>query len=167
MKTDSEGYILLEKQFSFRGNNYQRVKDFDDGWYIYEVSKPNLVTKIYELIFSRRQESFKIGGNIVPKKYSYPSDSQFGHYGFCYFKLEDAVKKYNKLLREAKEKTVEKIINWPKENFIIKDVLTLNPTSSYIEIYVKIKELVDLNKIKIVGEQKNKIGKPSKIYCFT
>ena len=59
---DKDGYLLVEKEFTYRGYDFKLVKDFKDGWFIYEKSKKNQKHNKYELVKPKKQDAFVFNG---------------------------------------------------------------------------------------------------------
>lgn len=165
MKTDKEGYILLENEFSERGFDFKFVKDLDGGWKIYKRTNKRTLNVKYELIKPKRQESYQIHGNTIPAKWSYPGDSSFGRTGFDCISLDVAIQRHHEIMsnKESHSESAPVEIKFPKKEFTIKDLLTTNK-QPYSKIYLKVKEFLNTGQIKKVGQKKNKRGKSSDIY---
>ena len=167
MTVDKEGYILLEKIFTSRGFDFSFVKDFKDGWVIYKKSCEGCNDK-YELIKPKKQEEFNFRGSIIPKKWKYPSDNDFGRLGFDCASFEKAVERHDQIIKTKQDKedkeTVFIDIVHPRKEFTCQDLIKLNPRMNYSDAYSQIKNwLVDKTIVKI-GERKNKKGKASILY---
>lgn len=92
-KFDSEGYQLVPDSFTEKGFDYKLFKTLKENWQIYSQSKNGMVIS-YELVLLKRQESYTIAGNTVPKKWTYPSGEHWGIRGFTYKTPEEAEKKF-------------------------------------------------------------------------
>lgn len=170
-KLDKEGYILLPSTWTESGWTFNYHKHVEDDWHIYIRTKTNGEgRKHYELVRLTTQEEFNFKGKIIPKKWHYPSTSQFGKLGFDCISEQRALFIYDQLKErqeEREEKKDIKVMFPSKKPFSIKDLEKLNPELSYANIYNKVKDLLLLAKLKVHGEKENKIGKPSKIYILT
>lgn len=166
---DKEGYLLIEKEFVFHGFNFKLVKDFKDGWMIYEKSKPDRIHKKYELIKPKKQEEFIFNGKKIEAKWVYPNNNQFGRTGFDCVSLDIAVERHEEILKnkeheEIEEKLRSEELRIPNGKFTIKDLQKANPKLNYSIIYSKVKELLDQKKIKSCGVKENKKGRASNLY---
>jgi hypothetical protein len=66
--------------------------------------------------------------------------------------------------RPKKEKMLFKDLRRNSEEFTVKDIMQENPDVKSYEINSLIKEGLDSDSIKLVGEKKGKRGKPQKVY---
>jgi len=165
---DKEGYLLIEKEFTSRGFNFSFVKDFKDGWMIYKKTAEGGGPNKYELIRPKKQEEFNFRGSIIPKKWKYPNDNDFGRLGFDCASLEAAKKRHDQIIKTKQDKEEKEdrpqIISIPNKEFTCKDLMNQNSSLSYSEAYAQVKTWATEKKILKVGEKKNKKGKSSILY---
>jgi hypothetical protein len=166
---DKDGYLLIEKEFTYRGYDFKLVKDFKDGWFIYEKSKKNQKHNKYELVKPKKQDAFVFNGKKIEDKWVYPNDNAFGKTGFDCVSLQVAEARHlsiiqNKEDQEEKEALKNEEVRVPTRSFTIKDFMKANPKLSYSLAYVKIKELIDSQEIRLEGTKKAKRGKASNVY---
>jgi hypothetical protein len=90
-QVDKDGYILLPQKFKDKKANFELVKKLTNGWYIYKRSDGG-----FELVKPYKQESFSIAGNIIPKKWKYPSSEDWGKYGFTGITVEQCEEIFNR-----------------------------------------------------------------------
>ena len=159
--TDKEGYQLVEKEFDFKGHNYLFLEELGDNWRIYRQLKGKMVIS-FELVHLERQEQYEIAGNIIPKKWTYPSAAHWGDRGFTYKTLQECYLKFNKFSKKEAKKT--SIFNIPvNTKFTVKE-LAESLGVSRASLLLHIQGLG--NKIKVVGEKKNIKGKDSKVLVY-
>jgi len=166
---DKDGYLLLEKEFTSRGFSFKQVKDFGDGWMIYEKSHKNYKHKKYELIRPKRQEEYVFNGKKIEAKWLYPNNNSFGHTGFDCCSMNHAEQKHedilkNNLKKEEMEEIRSEEVRIPTRDFTIKEFMKANPKLSYGLAYVKVKELIDNKQIRVCGVKENKRGRASNLY---
>lgn len=166
---DKDGYLLLEKEFTSRGFNFKFIKDFKDGWMIYEKSRKSYAHKKYELIKPKRQDEYVFNGKKIEAKWLYPNDNSFGHIGFDCSSLAHAEEKHEYILennqkREEIEEIKNEEVKIPTRDFTIKEFMKANPRLSYGLAYVKVKELIDNKEIRVSGVKENKRGRASNLY---
>lgn len=165
---DKEGYLLMEKEFTSRGFNFSFIKDFKDGWMIYKKTAEYSGSDKYELIKPKKQEEFNFRGSIIPKKWKYPSDNDFGRLGFDCVSLEKAIERHDQIIKTKQDKEDKENlvfdINLPKKEFTCQDLLKANPQINYSDAYSQIKKWLTEKTIVKVGEKKNKKGKASILY---
>lgn len=164
-KYDDDGYILLPNEFIDRGFAFKLCMNIDKEWKVFQrhhIEHENHVH--YELVKILRQEEYELGGNVIPKRYRYPSSESWGRLGFTCSSRERAAALYDEImLANIPEEEIK--VNFPKrKSFTIKDICTLNPTIEHEQIQSKIKTLLEDKVIKIEGKKENKKGKPSTIY---
>lgn len=169
MNTDKDGYIMVENSFEYKGYNFSFVKDFNDGWRVYKKSKEGCFDK-FELVKFKKQEEWNFKGKIIPKKWKYPNNEDFGRIGFDCVSMERAVALY-KEIKKNKEEKEEKLLNNPASEmkipnveFTCSDLLKKNKNCTYSDVYIQLKKWLDEGQIKKCGERKNKKGKPSMLY---
>lgn len=166
---DKDGYLLLEKEFTSRGYIFKFIKDFGDGWMIYEKSRKTFNHKKYELIKPKKQDEYVFNGRKIEAKWLYPNDNSFGHTGFDCCSLEHAERKHEDIIknnqkREQNEEIKNEEVKIPTKEFTIKDFMKANPKLSYPMAYLKIKDLMTKKEIFISGEKENDIGRASNLY---
>jgi hypothetical protein len=168
MQKDAEDYILIEDNFEFKGYNFSLVKTLADGWKIYKKSKEGSFDK-FELVKPRKQKERNFKGKVIPKKWKYPSDEDFGSYGFDCISLERALSIYKKIRenkeeKESKEESSSKI-RPPESPFTCQDIIKKNKNLNYSDAYCLLKEWLSNKIIVKIGERKNKKGKASILYA--
>lgn len=101
--TDAEGYLTIPNKYFDKGFNFEFIKDLGNDWRIYRMYKDYYTRSSYELVKIHKREGYEMAGNVIPKKWSYPSSEQWGIYGFTYNNIEDCEKKYSKILTKPKK----------------------------------------------------------------
>ncbi len=100
---DRDGYILLNKEFKKKGFVHILIKELPGDWKIFKRYKEeNPKAFHFELIFSKRMPEYIIANVVFPKKWHYPSDSEWGTNAFTFLTEEDCIKKYDKIKSEKK-----------------------------------------------------------------
>ncbi len=165
----SQKYKPIPDTFTESGYTFTRVKVYDTGWEIFKRQKGIMVH--YELILPKPQDEFEIHGNKVEAKIKYPSTGQFGRLAYSCISLERAENLYETWVipreKAAHEEKQPVKIQIPKnKKFTLKDIFALNSSIDEPKVRAKILELETAKTIKVVGSQKNKIGRASKIYIY-
>ncbi len=106
-KLDKEGYLLLPREFEDKGFSFIFIKDLDADWKIYQKNKGKSF-RIFELVKPAKQKEFVIGGNIVPKKWQYPSSESWGIRGFSCFTISECESRHKKLLEDTEKNRVRR-----------------------------------------------------------
>jgi len=173
-KFDKDGYQLLPKNFTEKKFEFKEV--FEDGdWKIFERKGEDDSVPHFELVKLYKSEEYQIAGNVIPKKWNYPSSESWGVSGFTLLTKDRAFAKLEELKNRREESIEEKqtsknnrsnFILPATKKFTLKDILKLN-TLSYPSLVNKIKEMVENSELEICGENKNQRGRPSKIYKKT
>lgn len=88
-------YKPLKESFSRKGFTFTLLKREGDKA-IYE-QKMGSKLLAYEVIKVRRHDGYTIAGVFMEPSETYPSDSDWGTYGWTYTKLEQAKTKYDSL----------------------------------------------------------------------
>lgn len=104
---DENGYILLPKIFSSKGFDFYFIEKLHDGWEIYERKSVGAFST-FELIRPYKGEERKIGDAVIPKKYYYPGNEQFGSKGFSCISLERARIKFGEIQKNKFDKQERK-----------------------------------------------------------
>jgi hypothetical protein len=86
-------YKPLKTQFKRKGLSYDLVKREGDKA-IFSV-KNGKKTYGYEVIIIRRHNGYTLAGNYIEPAETYPSDSEWGVFGWTYTKLTEAEKRLN------------------------------------------------------------------------
>lgn len=164
MSTDSDGYLLIEKEFDLGTHHYTFIEDLGQDWHIYQQIREDRKVSSFELVHLERQESYEIAGNVVPKKWTYPGASHWGKRGFTFKSKKECYNKFNQLTA-SKEPTQIKGFSIPvNQEFVVKDLANeLGIDKDELSAYVK--SLGD--KVKVVGLKKNKKGLSSKILVYS
>ncbi len=165
---DSEGYRLLEKEFTSRGYNFKWIENLKDGWKIYQKTSVRTGESKWELIRPIKNEETNFGGNLSPKRWSYPGDAAFGKLGFDCISLARAREVHANIIADKTIKTEPQNIKLqaPKNKvFTITDLCDLNPELSRTEIYAKINDLMAKKQVACLGQSKEK-GKGKKPYLY-
>lgn len=163
--TDPDGYQLVEKEFNFKGHTYSFLEDLGDNWHIYRQSRDKLVIS-FELVHLERQEQYEIAGNVIPKKWNYPSAAHWGTRGFTYKTLKECYQKFDRLPAHIPQavKEAKTAFQIPKnKEFTVKD-LAVELGLPYANIYAKVKEVQD--RLTVVRTIKNKTGRDTKVYKY-
>ena len=79
----------IEKLFTSKGFEFKQVMR-DGDMAIYEKHAAHSKCSSYELIYITSHNGYEIGGNKIPPSEVYPSDTQWGTYGWTYVTLKDA-----------------------------------------------------------------------------
>lgn len=88
-------YKPLKESFQRKGFTYTLVKrEGDKAIYEQKIEKKQLA---YEVIKIRRHDGYTIGGVYIEPSEIYPSDNDWGTFGWTYKKLETALNKFNTL----------------------------------------------------------------------
>lgn len=163
--TDSEGYRLCATEFKSGGYFYKFVEKLDEEWYIYSVYSPNCEKIIdYELVRLTKSEEFVIAGNVISKKWCYPTANAFGKNGFSCHCLAGCYRKYKEVLKRESERGQDgKFVIPRNKEFTAKELAAELGVSRY-EIDKKIKSLGE--SVKIVSSIKNKMGKDTKVLMY-
>lgn len=170
--TDSDGYLLLNDEFNSHGFDYHKIKDLNDSWKIFAQCKNNRPIS-YELVNIKKVEEYEMAGNKIPKRWSYPGNSDWGKRAFTCISIDQCEEKFAELTntdipveKEIKPKKIKKPLNIDipiGKEFTIKQ-LAEESDVSYANIYAYVKFLG--NKVKTVREVKNLRGKPTKILMY-
>jgi len=88
-------YKPLKESFSRKGFTYTVVKREGDKA-IYEQKSGKKILA-YEVIKIRRHNGYTIAGVFMEPAETYPSDNDWGTFGWTYSSLEQATVKYNTL----------------------------------------------------------------------
>lgn len=162
---DDDGYMLLPNEFTDRGFVFKLSMNIDAEWKIFQRYHSEHKDSVhYELVKILKQNEFKLGDNIISKRYKYPSSETWGYLGFTCHSRERATALYDELMKaNIPEKEVK--MDFPKKkSFTIKDICSLNPSMEHDQVHNKIKTLLENGSIRIDGKKENKKGKPSTVY---
>ena len=89
---------ILEESFSSKGFKLQQIKrDGDVAIYKKQLDDGESQNYHYEVIAIKRHNGYEIAGVKMPPSEMYPSDSQWGDWGFTCERIEDANKKFDYL----------------------------------------------------------------------
>lgn len=113
----------IEKSFTSKGFEFKQILR-DGDMAIYEKLAPGSKCSSYELIHITSHNGYVIAGNKIPPSEVYPSDSQWGVYGWTY-----------PTLQAAKAKLKEKIEVIKKSKEVKKDKKTKKRSAKYEETY--------------------------------
>jgi len=87
---------ILEESFTSKGFKFQQIKrDGDVAIYKKQLDNPEADNHHYEVIAIKKHNGYEIAGVKVPPSEMYPSDSQWGDWGFTCNNLEDANKRFD------------------------------------------------------------------------
>lgn len=99
---------ILEKEFqgraSQRGFTFTQLTR-EGNKAIYKKQDGELT--YYEVIIIRISKEANINGNIIPEQEKYPSDNDFGSYGYCCNSYEKALCLYNNIENQIKTDDTE------------------------------------------------------------
>lgn len=162
---DSDGYRLVPQEFKSGGYIYKFVEKIDDDWQIYSVYSPNCEKVIdYELVRFTKSEEFVIAGNVITKKWNYPTANSFGKHGFSCHCVAGCYKKHREVVKRESERGQETVFELPQnKEFTVKD-LCKELGLPYSAVYSKVKEVED--ELKVVRVLKNKTGRDTKVYLY-
>lgn len=161
---DSEGYRLVPLEFTSGGYVYKFVEQIDDDWRIYSAFSPTCKKIIdYELVRFVKSEEYVVAGNVVPKKWTYPTANMFGKHGFSCHCIEGCYRKHKEVLARAEEKAEpETEFQLPKnKEFTVKE-LSENLGLPYPKVYAKVREME--KDLIVVRTIKNKTGRDTKVF---
>lgn len=88
-------YKQLKTLFTRKGFTHKElIREGDKA--IYEQSKGKKI-KMYEVVKIRRHDGYKLGEIYVEPSETYPSDSEWGTFGWTFNDLDLAKKKFNSI----------------------------------------------------------------------
>ena len=101
---EKQKYLPLPKEFIKKGFVHIWVQDLDnDEWKIYRRFKKDSNCAHFELIKSKKQKAFLIGGGVtIEAKIVYPNSESWGNDGFTYSTLNECINKYEKIKGQKK-----------------------------------------------------------------
>ena len=88
-------YKPLKTQFTRKGFTHSLVKREGDKAIFCQKKGSKIYA--YEVIVVRRHDGYTLAGNYIEPAETYPSDSEWGLFGFTYTKLEQAEEKFAKI----------------------------------------------------------------------
>ena len=95
---------ILEESFTSRGFKFQQVKrDGDVAIYKKQLDSPESDNHHYEVIAIKKHNGYEIAGVKMPPAEMYPSDSQWGDWGYTCNTIEDANKRFDFLQKKFSE----------------------------------------------------------------
>lgn len=87
-------YKTIKSNFSKKGFDYSLIKRENDKA-IYKQSRGNVTA--YEVILIRRHNGYNLGDVYIEPSETYPSDNEWGVFGFTCTTLEQAETRFKKL----------------------------------------------------------------------
>lgn len=103
IEKNKSGYNILPRRFSHKGWSFEQI-DRKRNIALYSKTKEAFTT--FELIEVQNRDAYEIAGNFVEAKECFPSDEQWGGFGWTYQTLEQAKKEFLRLTK--KEKSVKR-----------------------------------------------------------
>ena len=95
-------YKPIKTEFNYRQFKYKQIfREKDVAIYSQQEKDENSEFLDYEVIIIKTHNGYKIGGIEVEPSEIYPSDSQWGVYGWTYMTEDEARKKAGYLLRKS------------------------------------------------------------------
>lgn len=95
---------ILEESFTSKGFKLQQIKrDGDVAIYKKQLDDGESENYHYEVIAIKRHNGYEIAGVKMPPAEMYPSDSQWGDWGFTCNNLEDANKRFDYLQKKLND----------------------------------------------------------------
>jgi hypothetical protein len=95
---------ILEESFTSKGFKLQQVKrDGDIAIYKKQLDDGESENYHYEVIAIKRHNGYEIAGVKMPPAEMYPSDSQWGDWGYTCTTIEDANKRFDELQKKLND----------------------------------------------------------------
>ena len=90
----------LPKEFKYKGFDYKQIERKGMAAIYTQYLDGDFLA--YEVVKIRKQKESEFNGIKYEAKEAYPSDKQWGTYGFTYKEANDAWEKFNELQKERK-----------------------------------------------------------------